>query len=374
MDYQVKWSGTTTNAVATELFLATGLRYPIGYNAVCRIEGTALASSAGLASKEWSWSLLIKNVAGVVSIVGDVLLTELFADAGAATWVLGLAADDTNNALAVTVTGQAGTTITWSVYGNVDTIGSTTVVSSSSRLTVPQLIELIRLHHPTATGTIIAQMLSTAQTKFVMETRCNAKTSRLAMAGTLVGTTSLAPLTITGGLYGWEFYKDDTVPTITMNPNANVMFYRSFATHNSSGTLIKSYSVDIRHDKSVSIYDGTGAELADLDGEVATMTIDFIKQPAALVVASTSIPEIDISYHEALSHSVISELYMTRTDMPMLDRLQISKHYQNLYKEIERRAKKGYHYQSSMLTNRNYAACDFALSKQRSTSSISNEE
>ena len=63
-------------------------------------------------TKGWSISGVIKRGAnaGATTLVGSTV-TSLYADAGAATWTIGLTADTTNGGLAVTFTGQASTTI-----------------------------------------------------------------------------------------------------------------------------------------------------------------------------------------------------------------------------------------------------------------------
>ena len=63
-------------------------------------------------SKGWTISGLIKRGSGVASttLVGSTV-TSLYADVGASTWTIALAADTTNGGLKVTFTGQASTTI-----------------------------------------------------------------------------------------------------------------------------------------------------------------------------------------------------------------------------------------------------------------------
>ena len=63
-------------------------------------------------SKSWEISGLIKRGANAAAttLVGS-MVTSLYADAGAATWTIALAADTTNGGLRVTFTGQAATTI-----------------------------------------------------------------------------------------------------------------------------------------------------------------------------------------------------------------------------------------------------------------------
>lgn len=55
----------------------------------------------------------IKNAAGTTSIVGSVTQTVFAEEAGTTAWVIALSADDSNDALAITVTGEAAHTINW---------------------------------------------------------------------------------------------------------------------------------------------------------------------------------------------------------------------------------------------------------------------
>jgi hypothetical protein len=66
-------------------------------------------------TKAWTLEGAIKRGAGVgtTAIVGTVTTTIVAADAGASTWTVTATADTTNGGLAITVTGQATTTIRW---------------------------------------------------------------------------------------------------------------------------------------------------------------------------------------------------------------------------------------------------------------------
>ena len=66
-------------------------------------------------TKGWYIEGVIKRGANAAStaIVGTASVTSLYADAGAATWAVTATADTTNGGLAITVTGQAATTIRW---------------------------------------------------------------------------------------------------------------------------------------------------------------------------------------------------------------------------------------------------------------------
>ena len=66
-------------------------------------------------TKAWTLEGAIKRGAGVgtTAIVGTVITTIVAADAGASTWTVTATADTSNGGLAITVTGQAATTIRW---------------------------------------------------------------------------------------------------------------------------------------------------------------------------------------------------------------------------------------------------------------------
>ena len=84
-------------------------------NSAYHVSGYAIANVTGAGdTKSWVLSATIKRGANAASttIVGSTVTVDQ-ADAGASTWSLALSADTTNGGLAVTVTGQAATTIRW---------------------------------------------------------------------------------------------------------------------------------------------------------------------------------------------------------------------------------------------------------------------
>jgi len=239
-----------------------------------------------------------------------------------------------------------------------------TLARYTAKLTTPQIIDVVRLHHPNVSYTMLAQLLSTAQAKFIRATKLNAKVAILSMSGkTVVGMTRTSPLVITSTstIDTWNFYKDATIDTIKMNANFNVLFYTDIICHNSVGSTVDAYAISINDDGSVLFYDSFGTELADFDSDVAYLYIYYVGTPGNLAALDGSTPELVGEYHEALAHYVISDLYMTRTDMPMLDRLQASKHYRNLYDDNERKAAAAYNMQNNLLSVRAPQTDDFAL-------------
>ena len=114
-------SKATTDATPTVLAsdtLAAGTTNQVimPNNSAYFFRGEVVAGvTGGGNTKGWSIEGVIKRGANAAStaIVGTATVTSLYADAGAATWALTATADTTNGGLAITVTGQAATTIRW---------------------------------------------------------------------------------------------------------------------------------------------------------------------------------------------------------------------------------------------------------------------
>lgn len=119
---EVPLYAATTNATPTILrsdssAAAATNQYalPSSRSAMVRVRVIA-RQSAGTGtgdSAAWDIAVLIKNIAGLTSIVGSPTLTALFADSGASTWAVAVTADNTLDVLNVTVTGEASKTIQW---------------------------------------------------------------------------------------------------------------------------------------------------------------------------------------------------------------------------------------------------------------------
>ena len=85
-------------------------------NSAYYFRGECIAGVTGAGdTKGWYIEGVIKRGANAAStaIVGAATVTSLYADAGATTWAVTATADTTNGGLAITVTGQAATTIRW---------------------------------------------------------------------------------------------------------------------------------------------------------------------------------------------------------------------------------------------------------------------
>jgi hypothetical protein len=108
----------TTDATATVLTCdgsaaTTNNQVILPNNSAYTFRGEIVSGvTGGGNSKSWTIEGLIKRGANAAAttLVGSTV-TSMYADVGAATWTIALSADTTNGGLAVTFTGQAGTTI-----------------------------------------------------------------------------------------------------------------------------------------------------------------------------------------------------------------------------------------------------------------------
>lgn len=111
----------TTNATATILrsntsAASTTNQVILPNNSAYTFQGTCIAArTAAGDTSSWKFEGAIKRGANAASttLVAAVTPTVIAQDAGASTWVLAITADTTNGGIAVTVTGQAATTIRW---------------------------------------------------------------------------------------------------------------------------------------------------------------------------------------------------------------------------------------------------------------------
>ena len=109
----------TTDATATVLVSDTGgagttNQVILPNNSAYAFRGTVIANvTGGGNTKAWAIEGAIKRGANAAStaLVGTPTVTSAYADVGAATWAITATADTTNGGLAITFTGQAGTTI-----------------------------------------------------------------------------------------------------------------------------------------------------------------------------------------------------------------------------------------------------------------------
>ena len=264
---------------------------------------------------------------------------------GGATWTTcttntDLSAIDLSNVAGIEVRYKS-TTLT--LPGQIFTISLRPVMG---KLSTPQIIDIVRIYHPDVQYTMVAKLLSMAQVKFLRASKLNLKRSILNVtAQTVVGKTQASPLAITdtASAYIWDFYKDGTVPSVTLDTNVNVMFFTNLMTLDTQGNEINSYSIIVNEDASITFYDAYDTTISDFDKTVGYMYIDFMKMPADLTVSQNSLSELQSEYQEALAHYVIAELYPARSDMQVIERLQLAKHFRNLYDEAEKKAEFAHH-------------------------------
>jgi hypothetical protein len=110
----------TTDATATVLrsnpsAAGTSNQVILPNNSAYFFQGQVVAGVTGAGdTKGWTVEGVIKRGANAAStvLVGSTVMSS-YGDAGAVTWVVALTADTTNGGLAITVTGQAATTIRW---------------------------------------------------------------------------------------------------------------------------------------------------------------------------------------------------------------------------------------------------------------------
>ena len=111
----------TTDATATVLrsntaAAGTNNQLILPNNSAYYVRGSIVAGvTGGGNTSSWTFQGTIKRGANAAStaLVGAMTATLVTQDAGASTWAVSLTADTTNGGLAVTVTGQAATTIRW---------------------------------------------------------------------------------------------------------------------------------------------------------------------------------------------------------------------------------------------------------------------
>jgi hypothetical protein len=108
-------NGTSVVLRSTSAAADTTNQIILPNNSAFYFRGTVIANvTGGGNTKSWTFDGQIKRGANAASttLTGSTV-TSPYGDAGASTWTVALSADTTNGGLAVTVTGQASTTIRW---------------------------------------------------------------------------------------------------------------------------------------------------------------------------------------------------------------------------------------------------------------------
>ena len=105
----------TSDATATELFLdGASERLILASDQTWAFSGLLVArrTDANNESAGWKFDGVIDNFGGAVALVGTPAITSIGDDSGG-TWLFSISADDTNDALKLTVTGEVSKTIRW---------------------------------------------------------------------------------------------------------------------------------------------------------------------------------------------------------------------------------------------------------------------
>jgi len=109
---------TTTTIRSNTSAASTTNQVILPNNSAYTFQGTCIAAKTAAGdTSSWKFEGAIKRGANAAStaLVAAVTPTVIAQNAGASTWVLAITADTTNGGIAVTVTGQAATTIRWVV-------------------------------------------------------------------------------------------------------------------------------------------------------------------------------------------------------------------------------------------------------------------
>lgn len=115
---QVTTGTTATRATADAATGSATNQVVLRNNSVFKFMGRVVAYDiTTLDAKEFEFTGLIKRGAnaGTTALVGTPSVTSAFADAAASAWTVGITADTTNGAIAVTVTGAGANQIRWFV-------------------------------------------------------------------------------------------------------------------------------------------------------------------------------------------------------------------------------------------------------------------
>ena len=110
------YNATATVLTSNTVAAGTTNQVILPNNSAYTFQGTCIANITGGGNTSgWKFEGVIKRGANAAStaLVAAVTPTVIAQDVGAVTWVLAITADTTNGGIAVTVTGQAATTIRW---------------------------------------------------------------------------------------------------------------------------------------------------------------------------------------------------------------------------------------------------------------------
>ena len=103
-------SGITTNGATNTLLLGNSSPIRISDGSTWAFDILVVGRTVGGVSVGFQIRGVIENTGGITALVGSPIVTILASGTG---WAAGVTADDTNDALAISVNGEDGTTIRW---------------------------------------------------------------------------------------------------------------------------------------------------------------------------------------------------------------------------------------------------------------------
>jgi hypothetical protein len=107
--------GRTTDATPTEIFFNDGSSViDVASGSTMKFKATFVATD-GSDTAAFTYTGLIQNISGTTSLIGSNILETLAQDSGN-DWSAEVTADDASDYLKIVVTGEASTTIDWTVF------------------------------------------------------------------------------------------------------------------------------------------------------------------------------------------------------------------------------------------------------------------
>lgn len=116
--FLVTWIGTTTDATPTEIFLdGSAVRQSVASDSTIMFEIFVAARRTDVDNESAGYIFrgVIDNNAGTTALVGAV--TAVYTNEDTAAWAVAVTADNVNDALVITVTGENAKTISWKAIG-----------------------------------------------------------------------------------------------------------------------------------------------------------------------------------------------------------------------------------------------------------------
>lgn len=231
-------------------------------------------------------------------------------------------------------------------------------------MTLQQMVELVQINHPKINSVLATKLINNSMLRFARETYCTGGTkSVVSLSGVdLNGSSGSSPVTLaisSGTSITLQAYKDTTVDSVTLLPSASILYYTNFIQRDDHGALINVVSIVPMEDGTVYFYDVYGNSLEEFPSDIALLEIHYVRAPTVLS-GLTDASEYKEDYNEAICDWVVGSLYPTRTDMPVIERLQMEKHFKNRY--IEQRIKALYYFRqhSSLISTSGTVSSEFS--------------